>query len=69
MMLGGFFWFLGFIPAETFLFLFNLVPVDLQMLLPGREIIVPLCFIIAFIARGVEQPKLAKEKSDAEVDR
>lgn len=61
MMLGGFFWFLGFVPAETFLFLYNLVPIDLQMLLPAREIIIPLCFFIAFIARGIKQPKLEKD--------
>lgn len=46
------------IPAETFLQLYALVPSDIQPILPGRTVIVAVCFVLAFIARHVNQSKL-----------
>jgi len=42
---------------ESFLYLYNLVPGDLQPLLPARTTVVALCLLLAFVARIVKQKK------------
>jgi hypothetical protein len=54
-------WLLGlsalvqFIPADTFLSVYAMVPEDLQMLLPSRTLIVVTLTLLTFVARVTHQ--------------
>ena len=50
---------------EAFLHLYALVPADLQYLLPGRDVVVVVCLVLAFVARMIKQPAPRKDASHA----